>query len=96
LKRIYITNHKKLAEVVGITRQHLSSVKNKQCGASDELLCELERVTDIQIATWLIPSRKITLAKELTAFFESEKYAESRAIIKTRRDNNDAATLIRS
>lgn len=96
LKRIYITNQKKLAGVIGISRQHLSSVKNKKCGASDELIAELQRITQISVATWLTPSRKATLDRELAAYFETEKYAESLAIIKSQRGKHDSTATLRS
>lgn len=82
---IFITNQNKLSEIAGITPQHLSSIKAGTRGASDELLSALVSLTEINRDTWISKSSKLTLKRELKAFFKKEKDNESEFLRSQRR-----------
>lgn len=78
-KRLYITNNKKLAALVNITRQELSIIK-AYSGANKEQSELLAELTHINKAMWAGPNPRYIVCPELDSFFMKEKDAEIKAL----------------
>jgi len=77
VQRIYVTNQTKLADIGGITPQHLSAIKGGKTMPSDALAVILETITGINRSTWKAHSRRLILKDELKEFFALEKQSEN-------------------
>lgn len=68
----FITNQKELAEAAGCSEIHISKVKKRKVGLSEDLAAKLSEITGIKVYTWVAGS-KASLKKQLRKFFQAQK-----------------------
>ena len=68
----FITNQKELAEAAGCSEIHISKVKQRKVGLSEDLAAKLSEITRIKAYTWAAGS-KASLKKQLRKFFRAQK-----------------------
>ena len=78
---VFITNQTKLALVVGVTPQHLSTVKNSNKPINSDLSEKLTKVTGIEYTLWSDPEKKLVLKEKLKTFFLNQREKEKATIL---------------
>ena len=75
----FITNQKELAEAAGCSEIHISKVKQRKVGLSEDLATKLSEITGIKAHMW-VAGTKASLKRQLQKFFRTQKLKKFYAI----------------